>query len=116
MHLCVCVCVCVNGFCASQNHYQDRSETEWLVNHGFLAIVGLLAQNIWEVFQKAGYVTHPGKLTPQMTPSVVTTLPVGCCNIVNQLGGIPGSRFSEKSELFNPENRQTQGFPFQKER
>ena len=34
------------------------------------------------VFQKAGYVTYPGKLTPQLTPSVVATLPVSCCNIV----------------------------------
>ena len=32
------------------------------------------------------------------------------------LGGIPGSRFCENSELFNPENRQTPRFPFQKER
>ena len=39
------------------------------------------------VFQKAGYVTYLGKLTPQLTPSVVATLPVGCCNIVNQLTG-----------------------------
>ena len=31
-------------------------------------------------------------------------------------GGIPGSGFSENSELFNPEKRQTQKFPFQKER
>ena len=38
---------------------------------------------------------------------------------LRNLGGIPGSRFSENSELFNPENRQTPRlwlFPFQKER
>ena len=38
------------------------------------------------------------------------------CLLTADLGGIPGSRFSENSELFNPENRQTQRFPFQKER
>ena len=37
------------------------------------------------VFQKAGYETNPGKLTLQLTPSVVATLPAGCCNIVCQL-------------------------------
>ena len=39
------------------------------------------------VFQKVGYVTCPGKLTPQLKPNVVATLPVGCCNIVNQQVG-----------------------------
>ena len=39
------------------------------------------------VLQKAGYVTFPGTLTAQLTPSVVATFPVGCCNIMNQLVG-----------------------------
>ena len=37
------------------------------------------------VFQKAGYATYPGKLTPHLTASVVATFPVSCCNIVCQL-------------------------------
>ena len=39
-----------------------------------------------------------------------------CVPEADHLGGIPGSRFCENSELFNPENRQTPRFPFQKER
>ena len=66
--------------------------------HGFDYIYNyrtFLTKNVWlltnqftsGVFEKVGYVTYPGKLTPQLTPSIVATLPVGCCNIVNHRVG-----------------------------
>ena len=95
---------------AQLHHFSDASES------GYGTVTYLRMQSNRDDFH-VRFLTGKARVTPLKAitiPRLELTAVVLAVRI--DLGGIPGSRFCENSELFNPENRQTLRFPFQKER